>query len=148
MESNQGLSTYLYQLSTFPQGQTGLFCTTVHVCGEERDAFLIVSSGTELFLFQQTGLMNVRAFSFLVLWYIFSAFTLFLNKYILSTLRGDPMLLGKCGCGWVYGQVSSCVCMWGGGGGSGMGDGVGVYVYVYILCVCSEMNCCSLDMCC
>ncbi|XP_076451424.1 solute carrier family 35 member E2A-like [Babylonia areolata] len=43
---------------------------------------------------EKTGLRDIRAFSFLVLWYIFSAFTLFLNKYILSTLRGDPMLLG------------------------------------------------------
>ena len=41
------------------------------------------------------GTDGYRAFTFLVLWYIFSAFTLFLNKYILSTMKGDPMLLGK-----------------------------------------------------
>ncbi|KAK7497940.1 hypothetical protein BaRGS_00010811 [Batillaria attramentaria] len=43
---------------------------------------------------EKAGLRDVRAFTFLVLWYIFSAFTLFLNKYILATLKGEPMLLG------------------------------------------------------
>lgn len=43
---------------------------------------------------EKVGLRDVRAFTFLVLWYIFSAFTLFLNKYILATLRGEPMMLG------------------------------------------------------
>ncbi|PVD36628.1 hypothetical protein C0Q70_03614 [Pomacea canaliculata] len=43
---------------------------------------------------EKVGLKSTRAFFFLVLWYIFSAFTLFLNKYILATLKGDPMLLG------------------------------------------------------
>ncbi|KAI8795946.1 solute carrier family 35 member E2A-like [Biomphalaria glabrata] len=40
------------------------------------------------------GLFNTRAFTFLVLWYFFSACTLFLNKYILATLKSDPTLLG------------------------------------------------------
>ncbi|XP_060587514.1 solute carrier family 35 member E2A-like [Ruditapes philippinarum] len=40
------------------------------------------------------GLMNPRAMTFLVLWYFFSFCTLFLNKYILTTLRGDPTMLG------------------------------------------------------
>ena len=44
---------------------------------------------------ESQGLMNVRAMSFLILWYFFSFCTLFLNKYILSTLKGDPTLLGK-----------------------------------------------------
>lgn len=43
---------------------------------------------------ESQGLMNVRAMSFLILWYFFSFCTLFLNKYILSTLKGDPTLLG------------------------------------------------------
>ncbi|KAK7093487.1 solute carrier family 35 member E2A-like [Littorina saxatilis] len=43
---------------------------------------------------EKAGLRDGRAFCFLILWYIFSAFTLFLNKYILTTLRSDPMLLG------------------------------------------------------
>ncbi|KAH9514140.1 hypothetical protein Btru_030386 [Bulinus truncatus] len=40
------------------------------------------------------GLFNPRAFTFLMLWYFFSACTLFLNKYILATLKSDPTLLG------------------------------------------------------
>ncbi|VDI60119.1 solute carrier family 35, member E2 [Mytilus galloprovincialis] len=43
---------------------------------------------------EKLGLLNVRAFFFLILWYIFSAFTLFLNKYILTSLKGDPAVLG------------------------------------------------------
>lgn len=40
------------------------------------------------------GLFNVRASFFLVLWYLFSGCTLFLNKYILSYMNGDPTVLG------------------------------------------------------
>ena len=43
----------------------------------------------------KAGLWNVRAVRFLILWYFFSGCTLFLNKYILSFMRGDPMILGK-----------------------------------------------------
>ncbi|GFO26249.1 solute carrier family 35 member e2-like [Plakobranchus ocellatus] len=43
---------------------------------------------------EKLGLFNVRAFTFLILWYFFSACTLFLNKYILATLKSDPTLLG------------------------------------------------------
>lgn len=42
------------------------------------------------------GLFDVRALFFLVLWYFFSGCTLFLNKYILTYMNGDPTLLGKC----------------------------------------------------
>lgn len=41
------------------------------------------------------GLWNVRAFTFLILWYLFSGCTLFLNKYIMTTLHGDPTFLGE-----------------------------------------------------
>lgn len=44
----------------------------------------------------KAGLWNVRAVRFLILWYFFSGCTLFLNKYILSFMRGDPMILGIC----------------------------------------------------
>lgn len=43
----------------------------------------------------KAGLWNIRAIRFLLLWYFFSGCTLFLNKYILSFMRGDPMVLGK-----------------------------------------------------
>jgi len=40
------------------------------------------------------GLCNSWALGFLAAWYFFSGCTLFLNKYILSTLSGDAALLG------------------------------------------------------
>jgi hypothetical protein len=54
------------------------------------------------------GLLNVRAIFFLVLWYFFSGCTLFLNKYILSYMKGDPTILGTslffgtCHIMWVF----------------------------------------------
>lgn len=41
------------------------------------------------------GLLNARAFFFLILWYLFSGCTLFMNKYILSYTDADPTILGK-----------------------------------------------------
>lgn len=41
------------------------------------------------------GLFNPRAMLFLTLWYVFSGCTLFLNKYILSYMEGDPTILGN-----------------------------------------------------
>nr|CAD7585580.1 unnamed protein product [Timema genevievae] len=41
------------------------------------------------------GLFNARAMFFLILWYLFSGCTLFLNKYILSYMKGDPTILGE-----------------------------------------------------
>lgn len=54
----------------------------------------------------KTGLLNVRAIIFLLLWYVFSGCTLFLNKYILKYLDGNPWILGKWSMVWV-----SC-CVW------------------------------------
>lgn len=42
----------------------------------------------------KSGLMSVRAITFLLLWYFFSGCTLFLNKYILKYLNGNPWVLG------------------------------------------------------
>ncbi len=41
------------------------------------------------------NLMTLTALIYLALWYFFSFCTLFLNKYILSTLGGEPSMLGK-----------------------------------------------------
>lgn len=43
----------------------------------------------------ENGLHSFRAITFLVLWYFFSGCSLFMNKYILSYLNGDPTVLGK-----------------------------------------------------
>uniref|UniRef100_A0A8C2L8P3 Solute carrier family 35 member E2B n=1 Tax=Cyprinus carpio TaxID=7962 RepID=A0A8C2L8P3_CYPCA len=42
----------------------------------------------------QAGVWSSRALSYLTLWYFFSFCTLFLNKYILSLLEGEPSMLG------------------------------------------------------
>lgn len=43
----------------------------------------------------ESGVWNWRSMIYLVLWYFFSFCTLFLNKYILSLLEGEPSMLGK-----------------------------------------------------
>lgn len=43
---------------------------------------------------------TTRPLIFLLLWYAFSALTLFLNKYILSEKGGDPTLLGDFFINW------------------------------------------------
>ncbi|KAM6173561.1 solute carrier family 35 member E2B [Erethizon dorsatum] len=40
------------------------------------------------------GLWSARALAYLTLWFFFSFCTLFLNKYILSLLEGEPSMLG------------------------------------------------------
>ncbi|XP_061700815.1 solute carrier family 35 member E2A-like isoform X2 [Syngnathoides biaculeatus] len=41
-----------------------------------------------------SGVLNRRSLAYLALWYFFSFCTLFLNKYILSLLEGQPSMLG------------------------------------------------------
>ncbi|NP_001011387.1 solute carrier family 35 member E2 [Xenopus tropicalis] len=41
------------------------------------------------------GVFNSRALIYLILWFFFSFCTLFLNKYILTLLEGEPSMLGK-----------------------------------------------------
>lgn len=43
----------------------------------------------------ESGVWNWRSLSYLGLWYFFSFCTLFLNKYILSLLEGEPSMLGE-----------------------------------------------------
>lgn len=43
----------------------------------------------------ESGVWNWRSLSYLGLWYFFSFCTLFLNKYILSLLEGEPSMLGR-----------------------------------------------------
>lgn len=45
----------------------------------------------------ESGVWNWRSMVYLGLWYFFSFCTLFLNKYILSLLEGEPSMLGKDG---------------------------------------------------
>ncbi|GAA6108310.1 solute carrier family 35 member E2A-like [Tachysurus ichikawai] len=41
-----------------------------------------------------SGVWNSKSLAYLILWYFFSFCTLFLNKYILSLLEGEPSILG------------------------------------------------------
>lgn len=41
------------------------------------------------------GVFNSKALIYLTLWFFFSFCTLFLNKYILTLLEGEPSMLGK-----------------------------------------------------
>lgn len=43
----------------------------------------------------ESGVWNWRSLFYMGLWYFFSFCTLFLNKYILSLLEGEPSMLGK-----------------------------------------------------
>lgn len=43
----------------------------------------------------ESGVRNWRSLTYLGLWYFFSFCTLFLNKYILTLLEGEPSMLGK-----------------------------------------------------
>lgn len=43
----------------------------------------------------ESGVWNWRSLTYLGLWYFFSFCTLFLNKYILTLLEGEPSMLGE-----------------------------------------------------
>jgi hypothetical protein len=53
---------------------------------------------------RQGGLANRFVVFLLILWYFFSAFTLYTNKYIVTTRRSDPTLIGT------FQMLVTCVC--------------------------------------
>lgn len=55
--------------------------------------YLQTSMDETVMAISREGLQHPRAIIFLLLWYFFSASTLFLNKYILSYQKFDPYLL-------------------------------------------------------
>ncbi|XP_041480020.1 solute carrier family 35 member E2A-like [Lytechinus variegatus] len=63
----------------------------------------------------QDNLLTATAISYLLLWYFFSFCTLFLNKYILSSLKGNPGMLGSVQmmmttiCGFIKMRVPCCL---------------------------------------
>ncbi|KAK4879767.1 hypothetical protein RN001_007913 [Aquatica leii] len=60
------------------------------------DIILTKKESEQIISNNKTGLRNIRAIIFLLLWYLFSGCTLFLNKYILTYLNGNPTMLGAC----------------------------------------------------
>jgi len=59
-------------------------------------------SGTVATKNERTGLNSPIAMSLMILWYIFSACNLFMNKYVISYLNGEPALLAM-------GQMLMCI---------------------------------------
>ncbi|XP_011899411.1 PREDICTED: solute carrier family 35 member E2-like, partial [Cercocebus atys] len=57
------------------------------------------------------GVWSSRALLYLTLWFFFSFCTLFLNKYILSLLGGEPSMLGRWRLAWGGNQLPGRV--WG-----------------------------------
>jgi len=53
---------------------------------------------------EKTGFDNPLAICLMILWYLFSAFNLFMNKYVISYLNGEPALLA-------IGQMLMCVVL-------------------------------------
>lgn len=88
----------------------------------------------------ELGVWSSRALLYLTLWFFFSFCTLFLNKYILSLLEGEPSMLGSAGP-WPSGGTGQAPgtrsCCWvrvrgtrkspapGAGGAGGAGRGLG-----------------------
>lgn len=62
--------------------------------GRKRSVVYIPQTASQEFGDAKGGLLNCRAFFFLILWYFFSGCTLFMNKYILEYMQADPTLLG------------------------------------------------------
>ena len=70
-------------------------------------------NGNEL---AEVGLMRPRPLAFLLLWYFFSFTTILLNKHILSTLEGDPILLANTQvrlvqCSIIFHYFKSCMML-------------------------------------
>ena len=51
--------------------------------------------------------MHPRAIMYLLLWYFWSGCTLFLNKYVVFFMKGDPIFLGKTAYTQLFSHVST-----------------------------------------
>lgn len=81
--------------------------------GKELEAISERKPSETVVLSNKAGLLNVRAIVFLLLWYVFSGCTLFLNKYILKYLDGNPWVLGgyiRLACEFVLSGSLSAGC--------------------------------------
>lgn len=81
--------------SSFKMEKTHIHVATSNHVLKEQEANVDKRNGDVVVVNNKTGLFNVRAVVFLLLWYVFSGCTLFLNKYILKYLDGNPWILGK-----------------------------------------------------
>ncbi|MBZ3882428.1 Solute carrier family 35 member E2 [Sciurus carolinensis] len=62
--------------------------------GGREESLLTVTITETTVIESDLGVWNSRALAYLTLWFFFSFCTLFLNKYILSLLEGEPSMLG------------------------------------------------------
>uniref|UniRef100_A0A8D2AD69 Solute carrier family 35 member E2B n=1 Tax=Sciurus vulgaris TaxID=55149 RepID=A0A8D2AD69_SCIVU len=62
--------------------------------GGQEESLLTVTITETTVIESDLGVWNSRALAYLTLWFFFSFCTLFLNKYILSLLEGEPSMLG------------------------------------------------------
>uniref|UniRef100_A0A3Q2ZPG3 Solute carrier family 35 member E2B n=1 Tax=Kryptolebias marmoratus TaxID=37003 RepID=A0A3Q2ZPG3_KRYMA len=80
-----------------PRGLTGLLRERVVLARSESlpgEQVLKIMVTETTVIETESGVRNWRSLSYLSLWYFFSFCTLFLNKYILSLLEGEPSMLG------------------------------------------------------
>lgn len=63
--------------------------------GSPEESLLTVTITETTVLESGLGVWSPRALSYLSLWFFLSFCTLFLNKYILSLLEGEPSMLGS-----------------------------------------------------
>ena len=80
------------QLST--QGQT----STTKTKDPEVPVKMAALPGTR----EKSSGMHPRAIMYLLLWYFWSGCTLFLNKYVVFFMKGDPIFLGKIACEAIF----------------------------------------------
>lgn len=63
--------------------------------GSPEESLLTVTITETTVIESDLGVWSSRALIYLTLWFFFSFCTLFLNKYILSLLEGEPSMLGN-----------------------------------------------------
>lgn len=66
--------------------------------GSPEESLLTVTITETTVIESDLGVWSSRALIYLTLWFFFSFCTLFLNKYILSLLEGEPSMLGNPAC--------------------------------------------------
>lgn len=92
--SKQSTAQLLWRfLSPFRSGQERVVLARSDSLAGEQVLKITVTETTVIEA--ESGVWNWRSMVYLGLWYFFSFCTLFLNKYILSLLEGEPSMLGK-----------------------------------------------------
>ncbi|KAM4571189.1 solute carrier family 35 member E2A [Fundulus diaphanus] len=87
-----GKQSLWHLLSPFRSRQERVLLTRSESFPGEQVLKITVTETTQIET--ESGVWNWRSLSYLGLWYFFSFCTLFLNKYILSLLEGEPSMLG------------------------------------------------------